>query len=108
MDKNVNLGQYIRDQREKLDMSLREFAKKIDCSPAFVSDIELGRRYPSAEVLTSMAKTLGVSVETLKSYDNRAPVEEMKRFIEQDPTYAFAFRKLLDKNPKPEEIIKFV
>jgi transcriptional regulator with XRE-family HTH domain len=107
MDKKT-LGQYIRDRREELDISLREFAKKIDCSAAFVSDIELGRRYPSDEVLKSMARVLGDSIETLKSYDSRPPVEEVKKRIEQEHTYAFALRKMVEaKNIKAEDIIKF-
>jgi hypothetical protein len=38
------LGQYMRRRRDELDLSLREFAKRLDCSAAFISDIELGRR----------------------------------------------------------------
>jgi transcriptional regulator with XRE-family HTH domain len=105
MDKKT-LGQYIRDRRDKIDLSLREFARKIDCSAAFVSDIELGRRYPSDEVLKSMAKVLGDSIEKLKSYDSRPPVEHVKRAVEQDPNWALAFRTVLDKNVTPEDLMK--
>jgi transcriptional regulator with XRE-family HTH domain len=104
MDKT--LGQYIRNRRDELDLSLREFAKKIDCSAAFVSDIELGRRYPSEEVLKTMAKVLDVSIGELKSRDTRTPVEDIKRAVEQNPRYAFALRTVIDK-VKPEDLIKF-
>ena len=56
------IGPYIRKRRDELDLSLREFAKKLDCSPAFISDIELGRRHPSDEVLVEMARVLKVKV----------------------------------------------
>jgi transcriptional regulator with XRE-family HTH domain len=106
MDKKT-LGQYIRDRREELDLSLREFARKIDCSAAFVSDIELGRRYPSEEVLKKMASVLGDSIEKLESYDSRPPVEQVKRAVEQNAMYAFALRRVIDKKISPEDLIKF-
>lgn len=41
------LGQRIRELRERDDLSLREFARKLGVSAAFLSDVELGRRHPS-------------------------------------------------------------
>ncbi len=87
-------GQRIRELRENRDLSLRELAQKLDLSPAFVSDVELGRRYPSEEVLVKMAKLLGVEVEDLKSYDPRAPLEELKEISAKDPAFAVALRKI--------------
>jgi transcriptional regulator with XRE-family HTH domain len=52
------IGPFIRKRRDELDLSLRELAKKLDCSPAFISDIELGRRHPSEKVLVEIAKIL--------------------------------------------------
>src|SRR5262245_59673481 len=101
------LGQYIRSRRDEIDLSLREFARQIKRSPAFVSDIELGRRYPSEGVLKDIARVLHESVEKLKSYDSRPPVEEIKKAAEQNPMFAFALRKIIDKDIKPEELMKF-
>src|SRR5258708_2391141 len=81
----INLGQRIRQLREELDFSLREFAEKLRISAAHQSDIELGRRYPSDDLLKRMAKELRTSVEDLESYDSRPPVENLKRRHESDP-----------------------
>ena len=91
-----------------MDFSLRELAKRVDCSAAFLSDIELGRRFPSEQVLKAIAKVLDVSTETLKDYDTRAPVGDIKRLAEGNPQYALALRKMIDKKISPEELIKFV
>jgi transcriptional regulator with XRE-family HTH domain len=99
-------GQYIRSRREELDLSLREFARKIKRSAAFVSDIELGRRYPSEDVLPDIARVLDVSIQTLKTYDNRPPIEDVKKAVEQNPGYAFAFRKVIGAGVKPEALNK--
>jgi len=81
----MTFGQFIRKQREEKDLSLRELAKKVDCSAAFLSDIELGRRFPSEQVLKAIAKVLDVSTETLKKYDRRTPVEGIKSLAETNP-----------------------
>ena len=52
---NLTFGEKIRQLREGLDLSLREVALKIDVSAAFLSDVELGRRFPSADKLTLLA-----------------------------------------------------
>jgi transcriptional regulator with XRE-family HTH domain len=101
----MSLGQYIRELRDKRDISLREFAKKLECSAAFLSDIELGRRYPSDKILTDIATLLGVSVEELKARDVRAPLEELKRLTATDPRYAFAFRTVIEKKVSPEALL---
>jgi transcriptional regulator with XRE-family HTH domain len=102
------MGPFIRERRDELDLSLREFAKKLGCSPAFISDIELGRRYPSERVLMEIAKILKVKVEDLRNMDVRPPIDEIKRVTQDDPTFALAFRTVLDKNISADELLEFV
>jgi hypothetical protein len=54
-----------------------------------------------------MANRLETTVDDLRSYDSRAPVEDLKRMSESDATFGFALRKLLDKEVTAEEIIKW-
>jgi transcriptional regulator with XRE-family HTH domain len=96
----ITLGQRIRELRDTKDVSLREFAKQIEVTPAHLSDIELGRRYPSDQLLTRIAARLGVRVAELEKHDSRPPVDEIKRLSEADPAYGFAFRKLVDEMRK--------
>jgi transcriptional regulator with XRE-family HTH domain len=102
----MSLGQRIRELRDQRDLSLREFATKLGCSAAFVSDVELGRRYPSEKLLIEMAQILKVTVEELKTHDTRPPVEQMKRSIAIDPLYALAFRTVLERNISPDQLLK--
>jgi transcriptional regulator with XRE-family HTH domain len=100
------LGQRIRELREQKDLSLREFAKQLGgLSAPFLSDIELNRRYPSEEVLAKMAKVLGTSIEDLKSYDTRPPVQDLKRLATENPAYGLAFRKMIERKVTPQELI---
>ena len=99
------LGPFMRKRRDELDLSLREFAKRLDCSAAFVSDIELGRRHPSEKVLAEIARVLDVKLETLQAMDVRAPIEEIKRLTQDDPRFALAFRTMIDKKVTAEELL---
>jgi transcriptional regulator with XRE-family HTH domain len=101
-------GQRIRDLRDEKDFSLREFAKKLGgISAAHISDIELGRRYPSDDLLKKMADELGTTIEDLQSYDRRPPMEDLKRITESDPAFGYALRKLVDKEVTAEDLIKW-
>lgn len=102
------LGERIRERREELDLSLREFAKKLKCSPPFVSDVEHGRRFPSEPMLEEMARLLKLDLAELKQHDPRAPLDEIRRMTVQDPGYAFAFRTLVDSKLTSEELLKLV
>lgn len=77
-------------------------------SAAYLSDIELGRRFPSDDVLEKMAVALHTTVADLRQYDSRPPVEELKKMAEDNPAYGFAFRKMVEKRVSPEEIEKFL
>lgn len=102
------IGPFIRKRRYELDLSLRELAKKLGCSPAFISDIELGRRHPSDRVLIEIAKIIKVKVEDLRKMDVRPPIDEIKRMTQDDPTFALAFRTVIDKNIKADELLEWL
>ena len=101
------LGQRIKELREAKDLSLREFAKKLGgLSAAFLSDVELGRRHPSDKVLADMARVLGTTVGDLRNHDTRPPVEDLKRLATSNPAYGLAFRKVIDEQVSPEQLMK--
>jgi transcriptional regulator with XRE-family HTH domain len=91
-----NLGEWIRDLREGADLSLRELAKSVDVSAPFLSDVELGRRYPSDEVLGKLAKALKVPAERLKQHDHREAVSDFKKLIAGNAALGSAFRSALE------------
>ena len=62
----------------------------------FLSDIELGRRFPSEEILAKLADALEVSPDELKQYDTRGPIADLKSLMGSDPKLAFAFRTVVE------------
>jgi len=95
----------MRELREEQDISLRELARKLDLSAAFLSDVELGRRYPSNKVLIRIARELGVKPDELRRYDTRPPLEDLKRLAQSNPAYGVALRRIVDK---PEDLIRLL
>ena len=60
-----NLGDYLREQRNGAELSLRQLAEMAGVSNPYLSQIERGLRRPSAEVLQQLAKALRISAEQL-------------------------------------------
>ena len=65
--KGADLGAFIRQQRERANISLRKLADKAGISNPYLSQIERGLRKPSAEILKSIARGLSIQAESLYS-----------------------------------------
>lgn len=63
--RKVDVGAFIREQRERSRISLRKLADTAGISNPYLSQIERGLRKPSAEILKGIAKSLSISAETL-------------------------------------------
>jgi transcriptional regulator with XRE-family HTH domain len=61
----VQLGQAIRAVREQRGLSLRELARRVNVSPSFVSQIELGKANPSVGTLYALVSELGTTLDDL-------------------------------------------
>jgi transcriptional regulator with XRE-family HTH domain len=102
------LGEHIRKLRDEADLSVRELAKRIKVSAPFLSDVELGRRHPSEDVLKTLAVALGTTVEELRKHDARAPVQELRRIVASNPAMGFALRKVVDEGVSADELLEFL
>jgi|ERR1035441_4798331 transcriptional regulator with XRE-family HTH domain len=91
------LGEFIREKREAANISLRELARQIKITPPFLSDVELGRRNPSEEVLAKIAGYFKIPVEEIRKLDTRVAFADFKRLVEKDPKLGFAFRTAVEE-----------
>ncbi len=64
-DPYVNLGKFIKRQRELAQLSVRQLADLCGISNPYLSQIERGLRTPSSMILQSLSKGLRMSAETL-------------------------------------------
>lgn len=102
------LGAHIRELREKQDLSVRELAKRLGVSAPFLSDVELGRRHPSDEVLSRLAGELGSTTAELRKYDARAPFPELRRRAASNPALGFALRRVVEDDVDPEDLLRYL
>ena len=65
MESLGTIGDFIRQQREAAEVSVRELARTAGVSNPYLSQIERGLRKPSADVLQQLARALSMSAETL-------------------------------------------
>ncbi|MEK9663220.1 MAG: helix-turn-helix transcriptional regulator, partial [Candidatus Nanopelagicales bacterium] len=61
----TGIGDYIREQRDQAQMSVRQLAAAAGVSNPYLSQIERGLRKPSAEILSRLAGALRISAESL-------------------------------------------
>jgi len=64
-DRHSEVGEFIRLQRERANLSLRRLADRAGISNPYLSQIERGVRKPSAEILKRISRALSISAETL-------------------------------------------
>ena len=62
---NHDIGGFIRQQRERTNLSLRKLADRAGISNPYLSQIERGIRKPSAEILKRLSRALEISAESL-------------------------------------------
>ena len=104
----ATMGQRLREMRERAGLSLREVAKAAKVSAPFLSDVELGRRFPTNETLLLIAQKLRVSADEVKKHDHRSALADLKRLAEGNPSLGAAVRALVEQvqsgNLTPEEL----
>ena len=64
-EKLHDVGEFIRQQREIAQQSIRDLARSAGVSNPYLSQIERGIRRPSADILQQIARALEISAETL-------------------------------------------
>lgn len=65
--KQSDLGDFIRQQRERANLSLRRLADSAGISNPYLSQIERGIRKPSAEILKRLSRALEISANSMYS-----------------------------------------
>ena len=87
-------GTYVRTKREEVGMTLTEFARQLEISPAYWSRIETGRENPPKDELIRKAATiLGLSEDDLFMEASRLPPDMQDEVAE-------VVRLYRSKNPK--------
>ena len=97
--KHGELGEFIRAQRERANLSLRRLAESAGISNPYLSQIERGIRKPSAEILKNLARALEISSNTLYTraglIDEEMPPPSVFEAIDNDDRLSGEHKKVL-------------
>jgi transcriptional regulator with XRE-family HTH domain len=94
-----DLGEFIREQRNIGQLSLRKLSEQAGVSNPYLSQIERGLRKPSAEVLRRVARALEISSEELYVragiLDERDEHPDLGSVIRRDPDLTEEQKKIM-------------
>ena len=76
-DCRLLLARNMKKYRETQGISQMELAEKIGCSTTFIGNIEINRRFPSAENINRIAKALNVKIADLFSETETETIKKM-------------------------------
>jgi transcriptional regulator with XRE-family HTH domain len=65
LDRGALIGTRLRQRRIELGMTARELARRVDCSPSLISQVERGRAVPSVSTLWALVTALRISMDRL-------------------------------------------
>lgn len=109
-----NFGEFIAAKRIDHQITLRKMADMLDCSAAFLSDVEKNRRKPlDLERLEKISNILQLSSEErILMFDlvgnQRVIAPDLPQYINENAYVRFALRKARDLNASEAEWQEFV
>jgi transcriptional regulator with XRE-family HTH domain len=65
LDRGALIGARLRQRRLELGITARELARRVDCSPSLISQVERGRAVPSVSTLWALVTALRISMDRL-------------------------------------------
>ena len=84
------LGDYLRELRNRKRLTLREVQEQSGASGSYLSQVEQGKRHPSAELLRKIAPTYGASVRELLTMAGYLDEPEVKMSDQERVEWAFS------------------
>ena len=112
---NLPFGEYVKQRREHLNLTMRAFADAVKISPAYLCDIENGNRKPPEKFLEKFAEVLQITdTEELNHFYDLAGVgkngqhSDINSYIDGLPSARMALRTAKDHNFTDEDWQKLI
>src|SRR6266568_4594302 len=87
------LAELVKARRSARNWSLRQLGLQIGVTPAYVADIEAGRRLPSSDLKERLSAVLEIPMEELDAADSRL-TPDLREWIEERPQLTTLLRSL--------------
>lgn len=111
----MTFGEFVKEKRQTMGITLRAFAEELNIAPSYVSDIEKHKRNaPSQEILERMAIILHLSeIDKNKLFDLAAAskntiADDITGYVGGNPNVRVALRKAKELNLGDSEWLKII
>ena len=108
-------GEFVKDKRQKLGITLRAFADELHIAPSYMSDIEKGKRNaPTQDILESMSQILKLNDDDkntlfdLAASSKNEIAQDLTTYVGENPNVRVALRKAKELNLGDEEWVKII
>ena len=106
-------GVFLREERKKLGMTIREFANILNLTPAYILDIEKGNRHAPLKYLDSLVEVLNIAEEELVYFYDIAACSysnwpEINEYLSDKPNARKFIRLAMSKGLSGEEFLELV
>ena len=78
------VGARLRTRRTELGISLRQFARDVDVSASFISQLETGKAQPSVATFYSICSALGITIDELFAAEDVTPAPTVNEQLSND------------------------
>lgn len=95
-DLQRTLGTVIRRERRCQHLTMKELAERSNVSTIYLSEIERGKKYPSALVLERLAEALGIDVWDLLAL----VADELRQASQPEPAIGFQLPSRVASQPR--------
>ena len=112
----MNFGEFIKQKRTEKGLNLRKLAELMDIAPAYLSDIEKGKRNsPSPEKMSKLAELLGLTEEEVLLMNDLAAeartntvAPDISEYVMSNGSVRIALRKARELNLGEKEWMQII
>ena len=112
----MTFGEFIKEKRTKKGINLRKLAELVNIAPAYLSDIEKGKRNsPSAEKMAKIAEILELTDEEIIAMNDLAAndrpnnvASDISEYVTNHESVRVALRKARELNLSNQDWLKII
>lgn len=111
----MTFGEFVKEKRQSLNITLRAFADELHIAPSYVSDIEKGKRNaPTQDILDAMVRVLKLNDdEKNKLFDLAAEskneiAQDITKYVGDNQNVRVALRRAKELNLGEEEWLQII
>ena len=111
----MTFGEFVKDKRQKLGITLRAFADALHIAPSYMSDIEKGKRNaPTQDILENMSQILKLNDEDkntlfdLAANSKNEIAQDLTTYVSENPKVRVALRRAKELNLGDDDWLRII